>query len=169
MENIHFQNIIINSPYRTLKGSYKSIWPYDYTLHISKDFWIFIKHKDRVLIEGQELFHSPSPLDTQRLHCTPALTVLTHLYFFPEVAGKCIPGTRTLVQCWLCCPAGYTQPSLTGKPIKMLIFEDPDSAWRYLFGELLTSLGSHSVSSCRYARQHCWWDKRMSLPLHESL
>lgn len=38
------------------------------------------------------------------------------------------------------------------------------SIWSCLFVYLLTNLGLHSISSCSYARQHFWWDKKMSLP-----
>lgn len=78
-------------------------------------------------------FQSPSPPGAQRSHCTSALTMLMHLCFFPKVAGNCVPGTRSLVLCWMYCPADCIQTrSLAWKSIKMLIFEVPESDWSYL-------------------------------------
>lgn len=110
-----------------------------------------------------------------------------HLCFFPKVAGNCVPRTRTLALCWLYCPADCIQTrSLTWKSIKILIFEDPDSDWSYLFVYSLSPLlasttflaaaaqdnafdgtrecGCHKIRAFNISGFHSWhkWDQKSS-------
>lgn len=106
-----------------LKGSYKYIWPYDYELHISKDFSISMKHKDCILTEDQKYFRVQAPSVPRDNTCTPALTTLMHLCFFPKVAGSCLPDTRTLVLQGMYYPTDCIQRgSLTMEIIKNVGF-----------------------------------------------